>query len=168
MEEHTPSLETQSSSGKIVIAVTIFGPAPPTEVGGGTQAEILERTIELAPESLQGCSAEGLHETLRRAIAETGHEKIGEIPVDVAVGLPSDWDRLIDHLLRTRPNDLYAQALAVMERQLLTRVLDHAGGNQSQAARILGITRGCLRDKIRTLGITISHSVRSEINHPGR
>jgi transcriptional regulator with GAF, ATPase, and Fis domain len=168
MEDDTSPLEAQASGGKIVIAVTIFGSAPPTGVGGGAHPEIMERTIELAPESLQGCSAEGLHETLRRAIAETGDRKPAETPANVTVGLPSDWERLIEYLLQTRPNDIYAQALAIMERQLLTRVLDHAGGNQSRAARILGITRGCLRDKIRTLGITISHSVRSEIDHSGR
>ena len=42
-----------------------------------------------------------------------------------------------------------------MERSLLTRVLRHTGGNQVQAAKLLGITRGSLRTKIRTLGIQI-------------
>jgi two-component system nitrogen regulation response regulator GlnG len=32
-------------------------------------------------------------------------------------------------------------------------------GNQSQAARILGITRGSLRNKMRTLGIQIGNTV---------
>jgi DNA-binding protein Fis len=36
---------------------------------------------------------------------------------------------------------------------------DHAGGNQLQAAKVLGITRGSLRTKIRTLGIKIERSV---------
>ena len=42
-----------------------------------------------------------------------------------------------------------------MERQLITRVLQQTSGNQVQAARILGITRGSLRTKIRALQITI-------------
>jgi two-component system nitrogen regulation response regulator GlnG len=42
-----------------------------------------------------------------------------------------------------------------LERLLLTRVLKHTAGNQSQAAKILGITRGSLRNKIRQLRITI-------------
>jgi two-component system nitrogen regulation response regulator GlnG len=46
-----------------------------------------------------------------------------------------------------------------MERMLLTRVLRHTDGNQSRAAKILGITRGSLRNKIRTLRITIDQVV---------
>jgi DNA-binding protein Fis len=49
--------------------------------------------------------------------------------------------------------------LAVMERQLLTQVLRSTQGNQLQAAKILGITRGSLRTKIRALGITIERAV---------
>ena len=36
------------------------------------------------------------------------------------------------------------------------------GGNQVQAARLLGITRGSLRNKIRTLGISIARLVWSD------
>jgi two-component system nitrogen regulation response regulator GlnG len=49
-----------------------------------------------------------------------------------------------------------------MERLLLTAVLRHTAGNQVQAARILGITRGSLRTKIRALGIKIGRSVWSD------
>ncbi|HRE98980.1 MAG TPA: sigma-54 dependent transcriptional regulator [Pirellulaceae bacterium] len=56
--------------------------------------------------------------------------------------------------------DLYAETLAVMERELLTRVLTHARGNQSEAARILGITRGSLRNKLRSNGISIGSDIR--------
>jgi two-component system, NtrC family, response regulator AtoC len=41
-------------------------------------------------------------------------------------------------------------------------VLRHTGGNQLQAARILGITRGSLRTKIRALGISIARAVWSD------
>ena len=51
-----------------------------------------------------------------------------------------------------------------MERHVLTIVLRHTEGNQVQAARILGITRGSLRNKIRSLGITIGKSVWSDEN----
>ena len=46
-----------------------------------------------------------------------------------------------------------------MERCLLTHVLRQTDGNQSQAAAILGITRGCLRNKVRHLNISISRTV---------
>ncbi|MCE9548545.1 MAG: sigma-54 dependent transcriptional regulator [Planctomycetia bacterium] len=56
-------------------------------------------------------------------------------------------------------NDLYAETLEAMERYLLTQVLRKTGGNQSQAAATLGITRGCLRNKVRQLNISIGHTV---------
>jgi DNA-binding NtrC family response regulator len=57
------------------------------------------------------------------------------------------------------PENLYAETLEFMERALLGRVLRHAHGNQSQAARMLGITRGSLRNKIRALDISIEQVV---------
>jgi two-component system nitrogen regulation response regulator GlnG len=73
-----------------------------------------------------------------------------------------DWDRLVTERLQAGSNDLYAEGLALMERRLLTAVLRHTSGNQLQAARILGITRGSLRNKIRALGISIGRSVSVE------
>jgi two-component system nitrogen regulation response regulator GlnG len=82
-----------------------------------------------------------------------------------APALP-DWEHFIGERLQAGSEDLYAEALALMERQLLTAVLRHTAGNQVQAARILGITRGSLRTKIRALGITIERSVWSENEQP--
>ncbi len=65
----------------------------------------------------------------------------------------------IEEQLRAGTEDLYAETLRRMERTLLTRVLQHTQGNQLQAARILGITRGSLRTKLRELGITIGRTV---------
>ena len=41
-----------------------------------------------------------------------------------------------------------------IEEPLFRTVLDHAKGNQSQAAVILGITRGTLRKKLRQFGLS--------------
>jgi two-component system nitrogen regulation response regulator GlnG len=79
---------------------------------------------------------------------------------------PLDWDGFIRQRLEAGAQDLYAESLALLERQLLTRVLQHTGGNQVQAARILGITRGSLRTKIRALKITIERAVWAE-DEPG-
>ncbi|MBY0458198.1 MAG: sigma-54 dependent transcriptional regulator, partial [Gemmataceae bacterium] len=70
-----------------------------------------------------------------------------------------DWDRFVSERLDAGSNDVYAECLAVMERQLLVRVLQRTGGNQLRAAERLGITRGSLRHKLRTLGITIEKGV---------
>ena len=50
--------------------------------------------------------------------------------------------------------------MTLIERQLITRVLRHTGGNQVQAAKILGIDRGSLRSKIRSLGISLERIVK--------
>ena len=91
----------------------------------------------------------------------------GEEPADSSLA-PFDWEGFLDDRLRAGSQDLYAESLAVMERSLLTRVLRHTGGNQVQAAKLLGITRGSLRTKIRTLGIQIGRSVWSADDQSGR
>jgi two-component system nitrogen regulation response regulator GlnG len=71
----------------------------------------------------------------------------------------TEFESFVDKQLREGSENLYAEALAHMERMLLTRVLRRTDGNQSKAAKILGITRGSLRNKIRTLRITIDQVV---------
>jgi two-component system nitrogen regulation response regulator GlnG len=85
-----------------------------------------------------------------------------------ASGTPAlgDLDAFITGRLEAGSLDLYAEALALLERNLLTRVLRHTRGNQLQAAKVLGITRGSLRTKLRTLGIVIERSVWSENDQP--
>jgi two-component system nitrogen regulation response regulator GlnG len=74
----------------------------------------------------------------------------------------------VEDRLRAGSEQLYAEALSEMERDLITRVLRHTDGNQAQAARILGITRGFLRSKIRALNINIERSVWSKDGQSGR
>jgi two-component system nitrogen regulation response regulator GlnG len=70
--------------------------------------------------------------------------------------------QFIDQQLAAGSEELYAQSVRRLERMLVTRVLQHTGGNQLQAAKILGITRGSLRNKVRELGITISRTVEED------
>jgi two-component system nitrogen regulation response regulator GlnG len=71
----------------------------------------------------------------------------------------SDLQAMIDDRLRAGSRNLYAEASEAMERVLLTTVLKNTQGNQSKAADILGITRGSLRNKIRSLGIYIDRMI---------
>ncbi len=57
-----------------------------------------------------------------------------------------------------RPARLYDMVLREVEEPLFRTVLDYAAGNQSQAAVILGITRGTLRKKLREFGLSVSAS----------
>jgi len=58
--------------------------------------------------------------------------------------------------------DLYAETHRQVDRLLLPRVLEHTGGNQHQAARLLGIARQTLRMKLRDLGLHVRHSVEAD------
>jgi two-component system nitrogen regulation response regulator GlnG len=69
------------------------------------------------------------------------------------------WAHFIENRLHSGSDHLYEEALQRMERQVLTQVLRHTAGNQLRAAKILGITRGSLRAKIRDLGIRIHRTV---------
>lgn len=73
-----------------------------------------------------------------------------------------DWEKFIQDRINAGSVDLHAEAIQRLELELLTRVLKHTDGNQLKAAQILGITRGSLRTKIRTLGITIKRSIASD------
>jgi two-component system nitrogen regulation response regulator GlnG len=82
--------------------------------------------------------------------------------VAAAAGSAFDWDQFVSSLIAAGSENLYAESLERMEREVIVRVLKHTDGNQLQAARILGITRGSLRNKIRSLGISIARSIWSD------
>jgi two-component system nitrogen regulation response regulator GlnG len=67
-------------------------------------------------------------------------------------------EELIEQKLASGQGDLYDTALRWLERRLLTRVLRHTGGNQVQAAKLLGLNRGSIRTKARELGIRIERT----------
>ncbi len=83
-----------------------------------------------------------------------------------AAGALMEWDRFVADRIGAGSSNLYGEALERMEREVLVRLLKHTLGNQLQAAKILGITRGSLRTKIRALGIKIGQSVWSDDDHP--
>jgi len=74
----------------------------------------------------------------------------------------SGLETFIEARIASGAVNLYAECLERMERELIVRVLQATDGNQLRAARILGITRGSLRNKIRSLGIKIDRAVWSE------
>jgi DNA-binding NtrC family response regulator len=74
----------------------------------------------------------------------------------------TDLRQFVDERLEHGSINLYAEALEFMERYVVTRVLRVCEGNQSKAARMLGITRGCLRSKVRALKVSIDTHVQVE------
>lgn len=70
-----------------------------------------------------------------------------------------EFERRVTELVNSNSNDLYGKTQEYMERYLLSRVLESTRGNQSAAAKRLGITRGSLRFKLKQLGLTIDNKV---------
>jgi Fis family transcriptional regulator, factor for inversion stimulation protein len=50
--------------------------------------------------------------------------------------------------------DLYEIVLSEVERPLFTKVMQHVRGNQTKAARLMGINRGTLRKKLKKYGLS--------------
>lgn len=65
----------------------------------------------------------------------------------------------LEEKLSANSENVYAESVEFMERYVVTRVLQRTAGNQSHAAKILGITRGSLRSKTQSLGIKIGQVV---------
>ena len=80
-------------------------------------------------------------------------------PLGAANAPACDLQSFMDHCLHDQSCAIYSEAIEMMERYVLTRVLRFTEGNQSQAAKMLGITRGSLRNKIRTLRIALGTTV---------
>ena len=64
-----------------------------------------------------------------------------------------ELDRMIDEQLTGESDDIYAVVNDWMQKRLLTRVLTACDGNQTQAARRLGISRSGFRKKLKELGL---------------
>jgi two-component system nitrogen regulation response regulator GlnG len=71
----------------------------------------------------------------------------------------TDLRQFVEERLRNGTSHLYGESLEFMERFLITSILSICEGNQSKAARILGITRGCLRSKVKALNVSIDAKV---------
>ena len=51
------------------------------------------------------------------------------------------------------PHGVYEMVIATVERSMLAAILHRAGGNQTQAADMLGVNRNTLRTKLCKYGI---------------
>jgi two-component system nitrogen regulation response regulator GlnG len=74
----------------------------------------------------------------------------------------SNLEAFIRQRLAPDAADLYSETHRHADRLLLPIVLDYTHGNQRQAARLLGIARITLRQKLRDLGLRVAHSVEAD------
>ncbi len=96
-------------------------------------------------------------ENLTDDVLKAGH-KI-DIADEMLAADSSEIVNFVDRRIDSGSHDVYTETLAMMEAKVISRVLSVTEGNQSKAAEILGITRGSLRTKIRSLGIVIEQVV---------
>jgi two-component system nitrogen regulation response regulator GlnG len=73
-----------------------------------------------------------------------------------------DLEAFIRQRLQPDSHDLYSEAHGLLDRFLLTHVLEYTGGSQHKAARLLGIARQTLRLKLRDLGLHVAQSVEAD------
>jgi DNA-binding NtrC family response regulator len=92
------------------------------------------------------------------ATAANGSDDMGLSAKTPGAGLPI----LVRELLKSRSTNVYAMATEYMEKYVITEVLKETNGNQSQAAEILGITRGKLRDRITSFNIVLKSDIAVE------
>jgi two-component system nitrogen regulation response regulator GlnG len=71
-------------------------------------------------------------------------------------------EAFIQQRLAPDAQELYAETHRQVDRILLSRALEYTGGNQHHAARLLGIARQTLRQKLRDLGLHVTHAVGSD------
>ncbi len=93
---------------------------------------------------------EFLPEEIRR-----GTSAAPQAPAVAAAPAGFDLEGLIESLLQRGEALVYDKVITEVDRVLLMRVLRHTKGHQSQASDLLGLNRGTLRHKLRTLGLAL-------------
>ena len=95
-------------------------------------------------------------------MSEQTFQDITEVQDDHAVSQEiSQLSHAVKHSIRrylyeldgTQPNNMYELVLKQIEQPLFEAILEHAKGNQSRAAELLGLNRGTLRKKLRSYNL---------------
>ena len=72
---------------------------------------------------------------------------------ELANSVKSSLDQYFKDLDGEPPHAIYDMVLSCIEKPLLEYIMQHATGNQSKAAEILGLNRNTLRKKIQQYNI---------------
>jgi two-component system nitrogen regulation response regulator GlnG len=143
--------------------------------------ELGRQVQDVAPETLRQLSAypwpgniRELQSILKQALLRSSGTVLlpaflPELPGKASESAPAALggaDLGLEGLIRERlgptNQDLYAEIHRHVDRLLLALVLEYTGGNQHQAARLLGIARQTLRLKLRDLGLRVPQAVEAD------
>ncbi|HEX8011384.1 MAG TPA: helix-turn-helix domain-containing protein [Casimicrobiaceae bacterium] len=83
---------------------------------------------------------------MKRTVRLNGTNEIGR-------SVEKSLDEYFRRLDGEPPHGVYDMVIASVERSLLAAILHRAGGNQTQAADMLGLNRNTLRTKLGKYGI---------------
>ncbi len=72
---------------------------------------------------------------------------------ELALSVKSSVDQYFKDLDGEPPHAVYDMVLNCVEKPLLEYIMQHAAGNQSKAAEILGLNRNTLRKKLQQYNI---------------
>jgi DNA-binding NtrC family response regulator len=130
--------------------------------------QLVDRAMRMrrsAPPRTTGVAGNGNGSSNSSLVDAGGRAAQGNLLEHPSASPASDLAPFLQRQLRRQSQTIYSDALAMMERYILTQVLQHTHGNQSQAAKLLGITRGCLRSRIRAQRISLDTRISCEDEH---
>ena len=83
---------------------------------------------------------------MRKTLRISGNNEIGK-------SVEKSLDEYFRKLDGESPHGIYDMVITHVERTLISSVMERAGGNQTQAADMLGMNRNTLRTKLSKYGI---------------
>lgn len=91
---------------------------------------------------------EGIARTMGSHLIDTNvdNKAASSLPESVKRSLQTYFSKV--DMANQMPNDVWEMVMSQVEKPLISMVLKVTNGNQSKAARILGISRGTLRKKM--------------------
>lgn len=98
-----------------------------------------------------------LPQALQQTAQGTGLRTPADHPSQAA-GCGFDFAKLTQERLDAGSNDIHRELIGMAERAICTEMLRRMDGNLTQAAKRLGITRGTLRSRLESLGISLERT----------
>ena len=80
-----------------------------------------------------------------------------DTPIPLRQNVQAAIRRYLEDMGQSQPESLYRVLMAEVEPPLIEEVLRYTNGNQSQTARILGMTRNTLRTKLSRYDIPVTN-----------
>jgi DNA-binding NtrC family response regulator len=123
---------------------------------GKPDVHLSQATLDLFARYWWPGNVRQLRNEVQRAVAMSppgGTIAPDHLSADLSAPAPGSDTRAVTAVRRNAANRSLAAAIEDVERELITATLDRTGGNISETARVLGLTRRGLYLKLRRLGL---------------